>query len=136
MTLTDFSEILRPRNRRGGDLTTAPIAPLCWPVAKGDEHEALRRLEYSTMRERKFFMIDPTCHTIKASTPDGEIASMARWNFFPEGYEFEKHEFVDYEEFLPPGALDVFKINLYRSLRQGMMRLRRGWMKKDPSWGW
>ena len=88
------------------------------------------------MRERKFFMIDPTCHTIKASTPDGEIASMARWNFFPEGYEFEKHELVDYEEFLPPGALDVFKIDLYRSLRQGMMRLRRGWMKKGPSWGW
>ena len=135
MAPTDFSEILRPRNRRGGDLTTAPIAPLCWRVAEGDDAEALRRLEYSTSRERKFFDVDPTCHTIKACTPNGEIASFARWNYFPEGYEFEKHEPVDVNEFLPPGALEVFHIDLYRDLRTGMMRLRREWMKKGSCWG-
>ena len=135
MTSTDFSEILRPRNRKGGDLTTAPIAPLCWPVSEGDTAEALRRLEYSTKLELAFFKRDPTCHTIKACTPDGEIVSIARWNFFPTGYDFEKNEPVDLKEFLPPGALEVFKIELYSALRMGMMRMRREWQKSGPSWG-
>lgn len=135
MALTDFSEMMRPRNRYGGDLTTAPIAPLCWPVADGDEVEATRRLEYSTLRERKFFQVDPTCHTLKVCAPNGKILSFARWNFFPEGYDFDKHELVDVYEFLPPGASDVFKIELFRSLRTGMMKLRQEWMKKGPCWG-
>jgi hypothetical protein len=135
MTLTDFSEILRPRNRKGGDLCTPPISPLCWPVSPDDHDEALRRLEYSTLRERKFFQVDPTCHHVKVCLPDGEIVSIARWNFFPAGYDFDVHEYVDASEFLPEGASGVFKIDLYREIRDGMMRLRRGWMGRGPAWG-
>jgi hypothetical protein len=104
-------------------------------VSEGDEKEALRRLEYSTKLEYEFFKHDPTCHAIKACTPEGEIVSIARWNFFPNGYDFEKNEPVDLEEFLPPGALDVFKFQLFYELRTGMMRLRREWMEKGPAWG-
>ena len=135
MTQIDFSEVLRPRNRRGGDLTTAPIAPPCWPVAEGDEEEAVRRLEYSTLREFKFFRVDPTCHTSKVTAPNGEIASFAHWNFFPNGYDFEKHELVDVYEFSPTKVREVFKIDLYRELRTGMMKLREQWMRKGPCWG-
>ena len=111
MTLSDFADILRPRNRRGGDLTVAPLSPWCWPVADGDDREALRRLEYSTMRERKWFLVDPTSHHIMVRTADGEIASIARWNFFPNGYDAERNEPVADKEFLPDGALNVFKFD-------------------------
>lgn len=93
------------------------------------------RLQYSTQREFQFFKADSTCQPIMACTADGEIASYARWNFFPNGYDIEKHEPVDVYEFLPPGALKVYKVELYRELRTGMMKLRQKWMKKGACWG-
>ncbi|KAK5121846.1 hypothetical protein LTR85_004721 [Meristemomyces frigidus] len=143
MTSSDFSLMLTPSHRRGGDLVTPPISPLCWPIPEGDEadgDEALRRLEYSTSLHKAFFDRDPTVHCIKAINPDdGEIVSIARWNFFPRGYEFERDEVVDVGEFLPDGALapeGPYVLDLYRDLRTKMMRERRDWTERgNPCWG-
>lgn len=140
MTATDFSEVLRPCNRRGGDLCPAPI-PLCWPVPEGDptsDDAALQRLEYSFLQQKKFFDVDPTCHFVKVVTENGEIASFARWHFYPRGYDYDKDEPVEAEEFVPEGVLapeGPYQIELYRKLRWGMMRLRSSWQPKGPSWG-
>jgi hypothetical protein len=140
MVATDFSDMLRPSNRRGGDLTTAPL-PFCWPVPEGDaraDDAALQRLEYSVNQQKKFFEVDPTAHFVKAVTDDGEIASVARWNFFPHGYEFEKNHLVDVGEFVPEGVIaphGPFRLDFYRHLIERMMRLRRTWIPDKPAWG-
>ncbi|KAK5690311.1 hypothetical protein LTR17_025974 [Elasticomyces elasticus] len=138
MTSTDFSDILRPCNRRGGDLCTSPIS-LCWPAAEGSQvhDEELRRLEYSTFQQKKWFDIDPTCHFVKAVTKDGEIASIGRWNYFPNGYDKELHHVVSAIEFVPAGAAvpeGPFQVELYRDIVLGMMGLRQSWMSKGPAW--
>jgi hypothetical protein len=131
----DFSSILRPRNRRGGDLATPPI-PLLWPVDPEDSTASLQRLQYSNSIERKFFNVDPTAHQIKACTPEGEIVSIARWNFFPSGYDFSVHEYVDREALLPESGQGVMKIELYGALIKDMMSLRRQWQPKGQGcWG-
>ncbi|KAK5173069.1 uncharacterized protein LTR77_003191 [Saxophila tyrrhenica] len=128
--------MLRPLNRHSGDLCTPPISPLCWPVDPSDGHSALLRLQYSTANERAFFLRDPTAHPMKVcSAETGELMSYARWNFFPDGYDFERDECVDAEEFLPEEGRGVMRVELYRGLRQGMMRLRREWQPKgEGSW--
>jgi len=136
MTRTDFSEILRPYNRRGGDLTV-PHIPLCWPVPEGDprdDDEALLWLEYSTRLQAKLFDTDPTSHFVKAVTRDGEITRIARWNFFPHGYDFERDELFDVGEFVPEGALEHYKIDLWQDMRTAVVMTRRDWIRKGPAW--
>ncbi|KAK3646805.1 hypothetical protein LTR56_008292 [Elasticomyces elasticus] len=138
MTSTDFSDILRPCNRRGGDLCTAPL-PICWPVPGEPQayDEELRRLDYSTKQQKRWFDIDPTCHFVKAVTKDGEIACIARWNYFPNGYDMELHHLVSATEFVPAGAAapeGPFRVELYRDMVLGMMGLRASWQPKGPAW--
>ncbi|KAK1042255.1 hypothetical protein LTR74_018545 [Friedmanniomyces endolithicus] len=137
MTLIDFAEILAPRNRRGGDLCTAPLE-LCWPDS-GSDDEVYRRLEYSTRQQKKFFTTDPTSHFVKVVTPDGsEIACIGRWNYFPHGYDFVTHHVVSVTEFVPDGARapeGLFRLELYRDIVEKMMGQRREWMPKGPVWG-
>lgn len=148
MVLTDFSSILRPSNRRAGDLCIPPVAPLCWPCASDIDSdpeaslrdpEALIRLEYTMNISRAFFERDPTCHFIKAVTAEGEIVSIVRWHFYPHGYTIEANEPVDLGEFVLEGATvsegGVYNLELWRTMRVGMMRMRQSWMDKGPSWG-
>lgn len=132
--------MLTPTHRQGGDLVTPPIAPLCWP-AETDSDDALRRLEYSCSQHRAWFERDRSSHCLKAVHPENnEIVSIARWNYFPNGYEYARDEFVDVDEFVATEDLKVnggsYDLDLYREMRQGRMRERAAWMAVGkPCWG-
>lgn len=130
----DFSAMLTPSHRRGGELNT-PFIDTFWPVESGDEEEALRRLEYSVNHMKAFFESDPTAHLIKAVDRDGEIAGVIRWNFFPRGYDPQANEVVDVGQFLPQGWEERVNIALWRDLRQEEMQCRQEWMPQGrPCW--
>ena len=135
MVRSDFSMMITPSHRRGGDLATPPISPLCWHVEPDEDDEALRRLEYSTEQQRRYFDLDPTAHLIKAVTADGEIVSMARWNFFPRGYDFGKTDPGDILDGLTGRVHDRMNVALWRDMWKSVMEMRNEWnVRNKPCW--
>lgn len=96
MRLIDFDVIIAHATlfEPGDDLVGPPI-PFTYPVAT--RAQASRRLRFAMDRQRTRFQEDPTARYIKvvetcpdAQDPhDGDIVSMARWHFYPDGYCYD-----------------------------------------------
>ena len=92
--LEDFDTIEKHADTYSpGDDLIAPPYPVAWPVRT--KPEAQSRLRFAMAKQRRRFREDPTARFVKvvdapspAEVHSGEIISIARWHFFPSGYDF------------------------------------------------
>ncbi|KAF2014230.1 hypothetical protein BU24DRAFT_423247 [Aaosphaeria arxii CBS 175.79] len=76
-----------------GDDLVAPPYPLAWPITTREE--AQHRLQFAMAKQRRRFQEDSTARFVKVvdapsatQIDQGEIISIARWHYFPSGYDF------------------------------------------------
>jgi GNAT superfamily N-acetyltransferase len=92
--LEDFDQIEKHADvYEPGDDLVAPPYPVAWPVST--QEEAQSRLRFAMAKQRRRFQEDPTARFVKvvdapseAQVHEGEIISIARWHYFPSGYDY------------------------------------------------
>ena len=83
-TMTNHANIYPP-----GDDLVGPPTPICWPVTI--QSEARRQLEFHMTKQKERFLGDTSARYLKIVDEEtGEIVSMARWHWYPEGYSYTK----------------------------------------------
>ena len=151
--LEDFDIVAKHQFFDGGDLVPPPTSPLCWPVKTPEE--AGSRLKYSTHQQRQRFLYDRTTRFMKVvdtSTSPHEIISMARWHYYPEGFNWRGRTWQDMDsipapnfatgetpEILPldpktQGRLppEGFNTDLYNFIVGTTIEARGGWHRGGP----
>jgi hypothetical protein len=100
----DFNILLRHADTGevGDDLIAQPF-PLAWPVST--RPEAQTRIWHSNALLKRRFLNDPTISFLKVVDEDnaGDIVAVARWHFYPHGYDYETEK---HWELLPLPAAD------------------------------
>lgn len=96
LQLKDFDTIIAHANiYLPGDDLVAPPTPVAWPVSTRED--AQKRLSFTMAKQRRRFVEDDTVRFMKvvdaSSKKDvhdstADIVSVARWHFFPTGYDF------------------------------------------------
>jgi GNAT superfamily N-acetyltransferase len=72
-----------------GDDLVAPPCPISWPVST--RAEAQTRVRHHFTWQRKRLLRDPSVNFVKVvdNEKDGDIIAVARWHFYPQGYDYE-----------------------------------------------
>jgi len=134
--LEDFDTIINHADlyAPGDDLVGMPI-PLCWSVTTPSE--ARRRLEFHMTKQKERFLGDSTARFLKVvNDKSGEIMSIARWHWYPEGYSYTKG--IHWETFNPiegqtwPQEMNIEAHNHILRIRDAE---REHWTEKGkPCW--
>ncbi|RDW63739.1 hypothetical protein BP6252_11284 [Coleophoma cylindrospora] len=102
--LQDFDELASHATTYppGEDLTGLPT-PICCIVTT--KEEAAARLAFHFNKQRTRFVGDPTVRYMKVIDTDNPnpIISIARWHFYPNGYDFEAE--IPWEMHIPTPEL-------------------------------
>lgn len=141
LQISDFNTLIsQARSGAPGEDLVGPPTPLCCPVTTREESTA--RLQFHFAKQRARFLGDPTVRYMKVverhvANENGEnIISIARWHFYPTGYDFardihwETHNDSD-QTVIPRG----FNIALHNHILTTRDAARSEWMKsKEPCW--
>lgn len=136
LELHDFDELVHQAAAYppGDDLVAQPT-PLCWPVKTPEEAETRLRVHFKKQRIR--FKGDPTVRYMKVVDPaTGTIISIARWHFYPNGFNFDSE--IHWETYCPE-ELQVlpkdFNIPLYNYILSTRDSARMSWIPvNSPCW--
>ncbi|TVY27417.1 hypothetical protein LHYA1_G004184 [Lachnellula hyalina] len=129
-TMTDHANIYPP-----GDDLVAPPTPICWLVTT--QPEARSRLEFHMTKQRERFLGDTSARYLKIIDEEtGEIISMARWHWYPNGYSYtegihwETHNAVEGRPW--PKGMNVELHNFVLTSRDSQ---RQQWQEEGkPCW--
>jgi GNAT superfamily N-acetyltransferase len=145
LELSDFDTLISHPSIYGisEDLIGHPT-PVCWTVVT--EEEALSRTTFHFTKQRSRFLGDPSVRYMKVvDTSDNSIISVARWHFYPKGYDFEKnihwetHNGYDATKSTPLNptkvAPDGFNIPLHNYILTSRDSARKSWIPSNaPCW--
>ncbi|OBT60250.1 hypothetical protein VE03_10263 [Pseudogymnoascus sp. 23342-1-I1] len=133
----DFDELVsRGTSYPPGDDLVGPPTPICWPVKTRDE--AQTRLDFHFKKQRSRFRGDPTVRYMKVidTANKNPIISIARWHFYPNGYNFDTE--IHWETHnLEPGqsAPRGFNIALHNHILTTRDAARSSWIPENaPCW--
>ena len=145
LELGDFDIITENVNEHevGDDLIAPPASPLCWPVQNKAEAEA--RTIWTMKKQKERYVSDATVRYLKVveyvdSQPgpgNGDIISMGRWHWYPNGYHFEREFEQDIEEIAPPktGWPSGYKALLHLQIVREVCLHRVKWTEPGrPCW--
>jgi len=125
--LPDFDNMENHANiYNPGDDLVAPPYPVAWPVST--QAEAQARLKFAMAKQRRRFQEDSTSRFMKVvdaptgmDIDDGEIISIARWHYFPSGYDFGSMIYWEMAECLPG---EDWPLGFNRSLHDSILSIR------------
>ncbi|TVY17184.1 hypothetical protein LARI1_G003840 [Lachnellula arida] len=81
-TMTDHANIYPPE-----DDLVGPPTPICWLVTTPSE--AQNRLDFHMTKQKERYLGDTSARYLKIIDEEtGEIISMARWHWYPDGYSY------------------------------------------------
>jgi hypothetical protein len=155
--LSDFDAIIAQADTyEPGDDLVAPPNPVAWPVTT--RAEAQERLRLLMGRQRQRFLEDPTARfmkvvdlpgspttatsddTVEAVSkfiPQGDIIAIARWHYFPTGYDFDSMSHWEVAT-LPPDQGEWppnFSQPLHDFILLSRDRARASWIPAgQPAW--
>lgn len=90
LVLADFPTLHSHATSPHGDLV-APAVPAFWPISEDVAPPSpahTTRLRWSLAHQQHIFESDATAHFVKAvDTDSGEIVALARWHYYPTGYD-------------------------------------------------
>jgi GNAT superfamily N-acetyltransferase len=137
LELHDFDELVsHATSYPPGDDLVGPPTPICWLVKTREEAHA--RLAFHFNKQQSRFSHDPTVRYMKViDTADkNSIISLARWHFYPNGYNFnteihwETHD-LEPEQSIPHG----FNIALHNHILTTRDAARSSWIPANaPCW--
>jgi GNAT superfamily N-acetyltransferase len=141
LQLLDFDTLIaHAHSGPPGEDLTGPPTPLCCPVTT--QADASARLAFHFAKQRARFLNDPTVRYMKAvecSSADEnkkEIISIARWHYYPTGYNFARD--IHWETYNNPAPVVVpksFNIALHNHILTTRDAARSGWMAANkPCW--
>ncbi|ETS78027.1 hypothetical protein PFICI_10089 [Pestalotiopsis fici W106-1] len=103
-----------------GDDLVAPPNPVAWPVST--QAEAQTRARHCFALQRRRFLRDPTTNFVKVVDVDnngaaaaGDIIAVARWHFYPQGYDYSTEA---HWEMAPTAPLMAY-LRGHKAKRQG-----------------
>lgn len=156
LELTDFETLIsQPNLYEPGDDLVGPPTPICFPV--NTKEDALLRSTFHFAKQRLRFISDPTVRYMKVidtSSPKNEIVSIARWHFYPQGYDFASniawethqlpvtssslpdHSTLDSSnQYLAPSPPSGFNIPLHNHILTSRDSARKSWIPVNkPCW--
>ncbi|KAK7187025.1 hypothetical protein DPSP01_005910 [Paraphaeosphaeria sporulosa] len=142
LDLSDFSTLISHAlsGPPGSDLV-GPPTPLCCPVTTQDNASA--RLAFHFAKQRARFLGDPTVRYMKVverdstGEKDGDsIISIARWHYYPTGYNFARDIHWETHNDLTPDMVPTgFNIALHNHILTTRDAARSAWMVAgEPCW--
>lgn len=139
ITLPDFDTMISHATTYApGDDLVGPPTPICWPVTT--QPSAHARLEFHMSAQRRRFLGDRSATYLKVVDEEtGEIVSMARWHFYPNGYSYE--EGIGWEVYRrsgEEGGIEIpteMNINLHNHILSTRDAERQNWQSPpSPCW--
>lgn len=137
MVFPDFDEIIAQTRTApvGNDLVANPV-PTCWPVK--DQESAHARAKWHLERQRERFLQDKTAFYLKVVDTDDNfnIAGIARWHYYSEGYSFETHGHWEKSNWDTSVDTTAWNWELHDRILELRDRSRESWMlpSKSPCW--
>lgn len=133
----DFDELISHASlHRPGDDLTGPPTPLCCPVTTKEEAQA--RLTFHFNKQRCRFDNDPTARYMKVidSADKNSIISIARWHFYPNGYDFDEQIHWETHNLVPGQSVPRnFNISLHNYILTTRNASHDSWIPpKSPCW--
>jgi GNAT superfamily N-acetyltransferase len=138
LEIHDFDTLISQADQYppGADLTGLPT-PLCCEVTT--QEQARVRLQFHFDKQKTRYQNDPTVHYMKVIdiADQNSIIGVARWHFYPKGYEFETESHWEVYDLTPDQLLAPreFNIALYNHIITTRDAARASWIpKKLPCW--
>ncbi|KAH7145538.1 hypothetical protein B0J13DRAFT_665972 [Dactylonectria estremocensis] len=98
LNISDFDQLIHHADTGSpGDDCVAPPNPVAWPVNTGVEAQTRARCAFALQKRR--VLRDPTVHFLKVvdtkeglgvNGNDDNIVAVARWHYYPEGYDYDR----------------------------------------------
>ncbi|KAF1953541.1 hypothetical protein CC80DRAFT_141057 [Byssothecium circinans] len=137
LQLQDFDELISQATSYppGEDLVGLPT-PICCTVKTRDEAEA--RLTFHFNKQRSRFTGDPTVRYMKVvdRADKNTIISIARWHFYPNGYDFDTEMQWEPHDPIPGQSIPQgFNIPLHNHILTTRDAERSSWIQANsPCW--
>ncbi|CAO2652742.1 Nn.00g021530.m01.CDS01 [Neocucurbitaria sp. VM-36] len=137
LQLHDFDELVaHAASYPPGEDLVGPPTPICCAVTTREEAEA--RLAFHFNKQRNRFTGDPTVRYMKVvdNANNKSIISIARWHFYPTGYNFDTE--IHWETHNPNPGQPIprgFNIPLHNHILTTRDASRSSWTKANsPCW--
>jgi GNAT superfamily N-acetyltransferase len=98
LDVSDFDQLVQHADTGSpGDDCVAPPNPVAWPVATPAEAQTRAHCAFALQKRR--FLKDPTVRFLKvvdtemgeeSTSNGGNIVAVARWHYYPEGYDYDR----------------------------------------------
>ncbi|KAF1852056.1 uncharacterized protein K460DRAFT_46013 [Cucurbitaria berberidis CBS 394.84] len=138
LQLEDFDELVsHAASYPPGDDLVGPPTPICCLVKTREEAEA--RLTFHFNKQRSRFTGDPTVRYMKVVETTNEkssIISIARWHFYPNGYNFDTQIHWETHNHIPGQRIPQgFNIPLHNHILTTRDGARSSWIPANaPCW--
>jgi GNAT superfamily N-acetyltransferase len=137
LELQDFDELVsHAALYPAGDDLVAPPTPLCCIVTTKEEAQA--RLIFHFNKQRSRFLSDPSVRYMKVidSANKNSIISIARWHFYPNGYDFDNQIHWETHNLIPGQSIPRgFNIPLHNHILTTRDAARALWLPANlPCW--
>lgn len=129
-------EVLKKFVRSKQGILTSPAADIGMAVTDDESGEQLNL--WSLEQQKAFFTSDPSAHTMKCvdTDRDNEIIAVARWHFYPSGYEASNLEYAGLKPPTEDSSYPLgFNFKFYYFVLSELFAGRRAWMGNGPQWG-
>ncbi|KAJ5611267.1 hypothetical protein N7510_007986 [Penicillium lagena] len=139
LQLSDFEDLISHATLHDpGDDLVGPPTPICWPPST--PAAALSRATFHFAKQRSRFLGDPTVRYMKVvdtgtvASPKNSIISIARWHFYPQGYNFATQLHWELHALTPPPPSEL-NVSLHNYILSTRDEARSGWMEpNEPCW--
>ena len=137
LQLQDFEELIsHAASYPPGDDLVGPPTPICCVVKTREESEA--RLTFHFNKQRSRFTGDPTVRYMKVvdTANNNSIISLARWHFYPNGYNFDTEIHWETHNPIPGQSIPQgFNIPLHNHILTTRDAARSSWIPANsPCW--
>lgn len=132
LEVADFEDLISHStlHELNDDLVGLPT-PICYPVSTREE--ALSRSTLHFTKQRARFISDPTVRYMKVVDNDKSIISIARWHFYPSGYDLTTQLHWELHPLSP--APRQFNIPLHNHILSVRDSARSSWIPSNkPCW--
>ncbi|KAJ4363918.1 hypothetical protein N0V83_009371 [Neocucurbitaria cava] len=137
LQLQDFDELVaHAASYPPGEDLVGPPTPICWTVKTREEAEA--RLTFHFNKQQSRFIGDPTVRYMKVvdRADNDSIISIARWHFYPTGYNFDTEIHWETHNPIPGQSIPRdFNIGLHNHILRSRDVARSSWTQPNsPCW--